>query len=186
MEWINEIRGGHPRVRGGNHTRPIDMTATAGPSPRTRGKRCRSAPLRRCGGAIPAYAGETRHIARTCTSPWGHPRVRGGNRYVFVDHASGAGPSPRTRGKHRLGPRHAHGPGAIPAYAGETSQHRPATRSPRAIPAYAGETPKARHSDVRMGGHPRVRGGNIRFLELTRDGKGPSPRTRGKLKYPDE
>ena len=50
----------------------------------------------------------------------------------------------------------------------------------RSIPACAGETPRSRPPALRPGVYPRVCGGNILRQAVARDGRGLSPRVRGK------
>ncbi len=158
------LQRGHPRVRGGNSTALPNCAASKGPSPRTRGKRGGLRAKAGCGGAIPAYAGETHSSHQAARAVRGHPRVRGGNQQAGKSGLSIHGPSPRTRGKHA----HQH---LVEDLAG-------------AIPAYAGETARWPQSGGPGRGHPRVRGGNFTCSCIGHLSEGPSPRTRGKLARP--
>ncbi len=154
-------RGYPPRVRG-NTLESHSAVSILGPSPRTRGKHSLTPVLMPRRGAIPAYAGETRHTRSRHWSARGHPRVRGGNPLGNVQTWSTLGPSPRTRWKQ-------FGIAAVLAVDG-------------AIPAYAGETSTSASFHLEHRGHPRVRGGNTEMALQLFLHQGPSPRTRGKLK----
>ena len=89
-----------------------------------------------------------------------HPRACGGNLPIAGLRVPDAGPSPRVRGKRRVGRRADQPDGSIPARAGETRL------SCRCLSA----------SRV----HPRACGGNTSSDTSGTSARGPSPRVRGK------
>ncbi len=150
----------HPRVGGGDFSSGVRMAVSRGPSPRGRGRHAERGgdPAQR--GSIPAWAGETSRCGSTRPTGRVHPRVGGGDCVAPPRRASGAGPSPRGRGRrgHRADRRPRHG----------------------SIPAWAGETPAAQRHDAGGGVHPRVGGGDCMREALTYAELGPSPRGRGR------
>ena len=132
-------RGAHPRSRGENKPSFSAMLSAVGSSPLTRGKRLRPVPRTPLPGLIPAHAGKTQPY-RPCPCPSrAHPRSRGEN----LDHkdvrGAGAGSSPLTRGKPRLGPRTPRLTGLIPAHAGKTGSTWPLALLCAAHPRSRGE-----------------------------------------------
>ena len=125
-----------------------------------RGKRLTSQSVTSFRGSIPARAGETTRPARRLRRDRVHPRACGGNAVEGGAGAAGTGPSPRVRGKHRVG-RH---------------QRHPE----RSIPARAGETTKTDSNRKTSRVHPRACGGNSPMFSGVSPDRGPSPRVRGK------
>ena len=72
-------RRAHPRSRGENLTGAEDQLVSLGSSPLTRGKPSSRSPRRTRSGLIPAHAGKTSRLSRTCTKTRAHPRSRGEN-----------------------------------------------------------------------------------------------------------
>ena len=131
-----------------------------GRSPRMRGKLPRRAQDHDRRGSIPAYAGETRSVCRSCSVMRVDPRVCGGNSITWSGQRRINGRSPRMRGKR---------------------SPSPSTRAAiRSIPAYAGET--VEWGDASWPGEvdPRVCGGNNSVSWCTHPNRGRSPRMRGK------
>ena len=129
----------HPRSRGENGTASRPRYRARGSSPLTRGKRCRTPQAGDRPRLIPAHAGKTQPY-RPCPCPSrAHPRSRGEN----LDHkdvrGAGAGSSPLTRGKPRLGPRTPRLTGLIPAHAGKTGSTWPLALLCAAHPRSRGE-----------------------------------------------
>ena len=90
----------HPRSRGENARRRVELLSVMGSSPLTRGK---PPPLRPgCPerGLIPAHAGKTRTRGSAHPSTGAHPRSRGENMSTAQVPGTYAGSSPLTRGKH--------------------------------------------------------------------------------------
>ena len=155
------VWGAHPRVGGENRNYPNYRPRSLGSSPRGRGKRRRlnGCPANR--GLIPAWAGKT--VGRRARFPrlWAHPRVGGENLCEHLQITSGAGSSPRGRGK----PARAHS--SVP--------------SAGLIPAWAGKTHRCSDGDWTGRAHPRVGGENRRGVFGLCGLGGSSPRGRGKL-----
>ena len=150
----------HPRSRGENPDAPGIASANWGSSPLTRGKPTYRVVSLGPPGLIPAHAGKTMTAidARACRGA--HPRSRGENQALDVDHHPHAGSSPLTRGKR----------GAVDG----------GRDGLRLIPAHAGKTQATRRRHQRPRAHPRSRGENsVPFLTRIMDG-GSSPLTRGK------
>ena len=92
-------RGAHPRVCGENPPAAAIVSATAGSSPRMRGKlraEWGNLPLT---GLIPAYAGKTGAETLSDLGFRAHPRVCGENFHRADAPLEAAGSSPRMRGK---------------------------------------------------------------------------------------
>ena len=110
----------HPRACGANPNTVIPVTATAGSSPRMRGKHAVAGAARRVVRIIPAHAGQTSGLTYPMPSVADHPRACGANFRVREVVDAYAGSSPRMRGK-RLHKRHRGKPvRIIPAHAGQT------------------------------------------------------------------
>ena len=146
---------------GENRNYPNYRPRSLGSSPRGRGKRRRlnGCPANR--GLIPAWAGKT--VGRRARFPrlWAHPRVGGENLCEHLQITSGAGSSPRGRGK----PARAHS--SVP--------------SAGLIPAWAGKTHRCSDGDWTGRAHPRVGGENAGAVPTCGRSSGSSPRGRGKL-----
>ena len=153
-------RWAHPRACGENTTSPSASAATAGSSPRMRGKprmkQARSVSV----GLIPAHAGKTpRKDFRPLIAP-AHPRACGENVDRSTVRAEKAGSSPRMRGK--------------------PLRRLSAMFSARLIPAHAGKTVYKLASGESWPAHPRACGENAWQDMLNPAYKGSSPRMRGK------
>ena len=150
----------HPRSRGENTSVGPRSMIALGSSPLTRGKlhlHLRRLHRRRL---IPAHAGKTPSCAAFTARLTAHPRSRGENRRIRVDHWSRWGSSPLTRGKR-----------------GAPSSFTPALRL---IPAHAGKTLSWTLVLVACGAHPRSRGENGDCVDGGHACSGSSPLTRGK------
>ena len=150
----------HPRVGGENPHPLADARARVGSSPRGRGKRTCAGLAAASSGLIPAWAGKTMPVSVPRLLRTAHPRVGGENFCIEDVILNDTGSSPRGRGKRRVLPRRATRPGLIPAWAGKTS-----------APAYCRGQGKA---------HPRVGGENPDDTGRVCQGRGSSPRGRGK------
>ena len=131
-----------------------------GSSPLTRGKHGLLVHAGHVRGLIPAHAGKTSRLSRTCTKTRAHPRSRGENIQTTVQTVAGWGSSPLTRGKRPPQAPRSCRCGLIPAHAGKTAGVESRSRSRRA--------------------HPRSRGENAAIAAMTRKIGGSSPLTRGK------
>ena len=110
----------YPRVCGGNCSIKGEVPASAGLSPRVRGKRPLPSRIGVSTRSIPACAGETGTNHRKPPESEVYPRVCGGNGLFPSEGLFEQGLSPRVRGK-RFSKRAIGGiPGSIPACAGET------------------------------------------------------------------
>ena len=150
----------HPRVGGENISSRDSGMSSKGSSPRGRGKLDRAGNRLAIQRLIPAWAGKTGSVARSCGVRRAHPRVGGENCFAISKTGCVPGSSPRGRGKPwELGHKGS-AAGLIPAWAGKTDV---------AVVARAGD-----------GAHPRVGGENAdrRFWRCWSPGS--SPRGRGK------
>ena len=150
----------HPRVCGENEIPTTDRVLCDGSSPRVRGKRIIFLRLLRLVRLIPACAGKTPPPKSRSSTARAHPRVCGENRNWKRLYQGRAGSSPRVRGKRVTTSRHLTYFRLIPACAGKTLTLREAARLQTA--------------------HPRVCGENIARIFSCQEGKGSSPRVRGK------
>ena len=91
-----------------------------GSSPRVRGKRGRAVGVDPARRLIPARAGKTPVLMASAASDRAHPRACGENGSHLLEGPSGAGSSPRVRGKRGLVQVRHGPPGLIPARAGKT------------------------------------------------------------------
>ena len=121
-DWRGRAHGttDHPRACGANGPRPSQSEASAGSSPRMRGKRNPDNPNDPNTRIIPAHAGQTGIHASLRHQRPDHPRACGANSAIQVAVLPVSGSSPRMRGKlrrqrGRLGARR-----IIPAHAGQT------------------------------------------------------------------
>ena len=112
-------------------------------------------------GLIPACAGKTFPQRAEARSQWAHPRVCGENHSRVDGTFTKLGSSPRVRGKRRGGWRGPCQLRLIPACAGKTCLFLPMSFVPWA--------------------HPRVCGENKKPKTRPKNGRGSSPRVRGKL-----
>ena len=192
----------HPRSRGENAGRTVDVLVAPGSSPLTRGKRGLLVGQLSHGGLIPAHAGKTAPGRRDGRGPGAHPRSRGENRRSWRICSMILGSSPLTRGKRNIDLRLRGVDGLIPAHAGKTSRawkfsmmgsgSSPLTRGKRLlgrrlravqrlIPAHAGKTRSRLCWTPSSRAHPRSRGENKIQEALKTNSAGSSPLTRGKL-----
>ncbi len=150
----------HPRACGANTGACRSSHASAGSSPRVRGKpgwgRKRKAYLR----IIPARAGQTTSAATSPEANTDHPRACGANRPSAGRGWRRAGSSPRVRGK--LGFLV---DGDFPG---------------RIIPARAGQTSRCTLTVASRPDHPRACGANLSTSSNSNSSAGSSPRVRGK------
>ena len=112
--------GDHPRIRGEHEASPSPKKSSPGSSPHTRGAHRRPERQWAWQRIIPAYAGSTSLVMRSCCLGRDHPRIRGEHSYSVSAERGRHGSSPHTRG-------------ALPDVHG---RHR----RTRIIPAYAGST----------------------------------------------
>ena len=151
----------HPRSRGVYPGRPRSRRRVRGSSPLARGLRGTRVLCLRTGRIIPARAGFTGGLSRSCLCDWDHPRSRGVYRLPPEQTEIAGGSSPLARGL--LAAYHA--PvcvtGIIPARAGFTACPRSRRRSPA--------------------DHPRSRGVYIRRRAVGPLVVGSSPLARGLL-----
>ncbi len=138
---LRGIREVYPRVGGGNARMWYGWGHPFGLSPRGRGKPTPAGFLPALQGSIPAWAGETGTSGICWAGTEVYPRVGGGNARCGSSLVSGAGLSPRGRGKRYPTPC----PG--PAW--------------RSIPAWAGETRSMPGRFPLPAVYPRVGGGNL-------------------------
>ena len=150
----------HPRVCGENRRGVNGLIAFSGTSPRMRGKPHRQNRIHVRGRNIPAYAGKTSTQGWVISGFSEHPRVCGENVAALNLKMKPIGTSPRMRGKLV----------SLNAYRGQL----------RNIPAYAGKTRWAPNPSKKWAEHPRVCGENEVWRAANKDGKGTSPRMRGK------
>ena len=136
-----------------------------GSSPRMRGKLPAREIRRLPGGLIPAHAGKTRASVLLICSARAHPRACGENAAGPTRSFAVKGSSPRMRGK--LPPS-----SAAAGYAG-------------LIPAHAGKTPSPYPRWSTRRAHPRACGENTTRTNARGQGKGSSPRMRGKREHFD-
>ena len=162
-DWRGRAHGttDHPRACGANGPRPSQSEASAGSSPRMRGKRNPDNPNDPNTRIIPAHAGQTGIHASLRHQRPDHPRACGANSAIQGAVLPVSGSSPRMRGKHLAAVGDAVAVRIIPAHAGQT--------------AYRSQGP-SRPSD-----HPRACGANEARLASESHAFGSSPRMRGKL-----
>ena len=178
-----------------------NLSASAGSSPLTRGKRLAGCVVPHVVRLIPAHAGKTSGQPSTRHPRAAHPRSRGENDGSRLALRRIVGSSPLTRGKRRSCHRVSWRGGLIPAHAGKTRHasmrfevvagSSPLTRGKRfeggedrcpkgLIPAHAGKTRSPARRRTAWPAHPRSRGENplgmLRAFRL----RGSSPLTRGK------
>ena len=185
---------------GGALDDPDSQDPAGGLSPRVRGSRQDAARRRRCGGSIPACAGEPVRSPRRDRVRRVYPRVCGGALLAFGALAIPGGLSPRVRGSPDPGRQDGRPGGSIPACAGGAAtrvcaechaeglsprvrgSHHPVNKRwipVGSIPACAGEP--AEH-DCGLESHrvyPRVCGGARTDVPLDVAAVGLSPRVRG-------
>ena len=150
----------HPRGCGEKTLLTACPRASAGSSPRVRGKEATVAQITKLVGIIPAGAGKSCPV-RVSGRGWrDHPRGCGEKRSVTVGVLQGWGSSPRVRGKGSR--KRCRGPGR------------------GIIPAGAGKSGARACTDARRGDHPRGCGEKLgSHFTIVKD-RGSSPRVRGK------
>ncbi len=127
-----------PRGCGGDAVNIAKRQLAGGRSPRVRGRRVDGEARRRCGGSIPAGAGETRSSTPTATARRVDPRGCGGDAPPESAIASDEGRSPRVRGRRRPLPGRLPARRSIPAGAGETRPRAGGLRRRRVDPRGCG------------------------------------------------
>ena len=160
MSTCLQLIAEHPRVCGENGKAGNGTMATAGTSPRMRGKPRKGRYRYQMRRNIPAYAGKTLTTGLTQRLDAEHPRVCGENRRPRQRVLAASGTSPRMRGK--------------PATIADPQ------RLSRNIPAYAGKTRRAVCPLAPPPEHPRVCGENRQIASEIGVRDGTSPRMRGK------
>ena len=130
----------HPRACGENQDVCGHAGFCEGSSPRMRGKRGCAQGHESCRRLIPAHAGKTRKARNSHPRPGAHPRACGENQDTNALDLTGAGSSPRMRGK-------------------PDGDLRTVARL-RLIPAHAGKTTQTRRGCLYQWAHPRACGEN--------------------------
>ena len=97
------------------------------------------APVIRCSGLIPAFAGNTIGSGTTRFVLWAHPRIRGEHTLLKPLYRFGEGSSPHSRGTRGHGADAVQDTGLIPAFAGNTFTSIRRQRRSRAHPRIRGE-----------------------------------------------
>ncbi len=136
------------------------MIASAGSSPRMRGKPGRRQALVMAPRIIPAHAGQTAPFCLPAMLKSDHPRACGANPDKSGDFWLLFGSSPRMRGKRK--------------------QLLALCKSVRIIPAHAGQTVSRPRSQPGRADHPRACGANALKIKQAVIADGSSPRMRGK------
>ena len=140
------------------------LAASAGSSPRMRGKLYKRPPASGRTGLIPAHAGKTFGEPHGIAQGRAHPRACGENAAFKALDALDEGSSPRMRGKHSAVMTVNSLVGLIPAHAGKTFEQ--------------GDT------HITGGAHPRACGENYAVKHASKLACGSSPRMRGKRPSP--
>ena len=190
----------HPRIRGEHRIVTAVGDDDIGSSPHTRGAPVAELPALAQNRIIPAYAGSTSLVMRSCCLGRDHPRIRGEH-----DPSSGMslqqmGSSPHTRGARRCrhSPRrsvsdhprirgeHPRSCSTVAVSLGSSPHTRGARQAilhvsslARIIPAYAGSTSTASSRRCRQRDHPRIRGEHFTRRSTAGTTVGSSPHTRG-------
>ena len=154
-------RRAHPRACGENVRNSLLNPASAGSSPRVRGKRAGGPVVRGRAGLIPARAGKTPCGSGARGRTRAHPRACGENIHGSRGPDGAGGSSPRVRGK--------------------PFRRTQRTIPKRLIPARAGKTVTLLSSRLPSPAHPRACGENCRPGRVVDGAAGSSPRVRGKL-----
>ena len=153
----------YPRVcRGSEVAHPAEQVQP-GLSPRVRGKHEQHGGKHRRRGSIPACAGEAAGAQGSGGQCQVYPRVCGGSSPNVPPKPPPRGLSPRVRGKRQ-----------------KACQQICSLRS---IPACAGEAELRTHQPLPRWVYPRVCGGSTASSVSASDGRGLSPRVRGKLRW---
>ena len=151
----------HPRKRGEHSTGLPASYAWFGPSPQTRGTQHTLISVSTHLRSIPANAGNTTILTYSSAAFPVHPRKRGEHVEVVCGPSLGFGPSPQTRGTHKI--------------------RMGIKGSVRSIPANAGNTAELVFRCGPAAVHPRKRGEHDHALAAGEVVFGPSPQTRGTL-----
>ncbi|VEI03674.1 Domain of uncharacterised function (DUF2825) [Acidipropionibacterium jensenii] len=130
----------HPRIRGEHDTRAHEPWPLVGSSPHSRGTRNSGAPVIRCEGLIPAFAGNTRRVGGIKPSCGAHPRIRGEHLDQEVAIAADLGSSPHSRGTRRPSHLGKDSTGSSPHSRGTPADAGRQERRAGLIPAFAGNT----------------------------------------------
>ena len=149
----------HPRWRGEDFKRGLDVLKGWGSSPLARGGRPARELDRVLAGLIPAGAGRTSRLPRRRRRPPAHPRWRGEDTVDEQWQSQAWGSSPLARG----------GPG----------RRCPRDRPRRLIPAGAGRTKGPPRRVSRPAAHPRWRGEDDELMSRYKVLRGSSPLARG-------
>ena len=120
----HRVSPAHPRACGENAAVRQLSGATAGSSPRVRGKRAVVVQGAQGVRLIPARAGKTRGSCSGRAGRSAHPRACGENMMTSAARRNCSGSSPRVRGKLPRGRNSIRKPGLIPARAGKTAAPR--------------------------------------------------------------
>ena len=144
---------------GENPAQSLSYRARKGSSPRVRGKRSPLESRDRDNGLIPACAGKTGRFYTRPGENRAHPRVCGENVGGTTTVGTGAGSSPRVRGKPTISRPRAPVTRLIPACAGKTSLSFDFSELSRAHPRVCGENSLPSQAGLTCpGSSPRVRG----------------------------
>ena len=176
----------YPRVCGGTEPNPTIPVEITGLSPRVRGNRFDSFPVRPSSRSIPACAGEPRIALQLTNLLEVYPRVCGGTWTAYTHPWPGWGLSPRVRGNLLLQPATNRYCGSIPACAGEPSATCENPSAHAVYPRVCGGTELGTSQQpARPGLSPRVRGTSIMHIGHQHP-PGLSPRVRGnQVRVPD-
>ena len=191
----------HPRVCGADAISACAPFEREGSSPRVRGRQCLSPTGAATTGLIPACAGQTWLYVQAGSVTWAHPRVCGADPQVGHSETVVNGSSPRVRGRR---PDHqddlplvwAHPRvcgadcpgrerldghlGSSPRVRGRRATAGEKQHAQGLIPACAGQTPNCLHEFFRRWAHPRVCGADLYAENAEIQGRGSSPRVRGR------
>ena len=149
----------YPRVCGGTAAAFTGGGSAGGLSPRVRGNRANIHRGRRCGGSIPACAGEPQRRTMMPRHFMVYPRVCGGTCETAIFSWRSPGLSPRVRGNPSICARNCSAERSIPACAGEPLAAQAAGTADVVYPRVCGGTRLASpRSAVILGLSPRVRG----------------------------
>ena len=156
---VSTCAGAHPRACGENVVDGFEVEAHPGSSPRVRGKPCILEAAYQAGRLIPARAGKTVVGRGVSRKDGAHPRACGENAAMKASGKTGAGSSPRVRGKPMSGVSSQGEGGLIPARAGKTGTGPGVAAPGRAHPRACGENELSDIQNITaQGSSPRVRG----------------------------
>ena len=130
----------YPRACGGTTRNQSFGRTERGLSPRLRGNQRCNLNRMRCGGSIPALAGEPASAWSPATLAVVYPRACGGTRPGRRGGPGQPGLSPRLRGNPHSSSPKSPGIGSIPALAGEPSSSGLCTSAARVYPRACGGT----------------------------------------------